>query len=252
MKKKKTKRIVIVSILVVLLAAGGIALYTYAPILAMKPAPTGKVDDTGITAIKNASNAVFFIDTDEGGILIDAGSDRDGLIKSIGELAIAPDAVKHIFLTHTDYDHVAALDHFPNANIYIGENEKLLLDGTAKRNATGGNALPADVDINGLLLVKDGQSLQIGDHSISCIAAPGHTPGSTLYLLDGSYLFTGDAFGVSGGEIAVHPFTMDAETAKATIRSLTPVLQKSKLVLTSHYGCFRPEELKLETDITAP
>ena len=242
MKNIKTKRIVIIAVLVVLLAAGGIAAYSYAPLLAMKPEPTGKVDDTEITTIKNVRNNVYFIDTNEGGILIDAGSDRDGLIKSLGELAIEPDTVKHIFLTHTDYDHVASLDRFPNATIYIGENEKALLDGTTKRNATGGNSISEDMDE--LYLVKDGQTIQIGEHSITCISAPGHTPGSMLYLLDGSYLFTGDAFSVSGGEIAVHPFTMDDEAAKATILSIAPVLEESELVLTSHYGFFQPGEMR--------
>ncbi len=40
--------------------------------------------------------------------------------------------------------------------------------------------------------LADGQSIPVGDSRIAVIHSPGHTPGSTSFLLDGKYLFTGD------------------------------------------------------------
>jgi glyoxylase-like metal-dependent hydrolase (beta-lactamase superfamily II) len=40
--------------------------------------------------------------------------------------------------------------------------------------------------------LADGESLTVGPHRLKAVRTPGHTPGSTSYLLDGKYLFTGD------------------------------------------------------------
>ena len=59
-----------------------------------------------------------------------------------------------------------------------------------------------------------------------------------IYLLNDKYLFTGDAFKVSDDIISVHPYSMNKESAKITISSLDTLLNRSELVLTSHYGYF--------------
>jgi glyoxylase-like metal-dependent hydrolase (beta-lactamase superfamily II) len=40
--------------------------------------------------------------------------------------------------------------------------------------------------------LKNGQVLSFGENSLEVIHSPGHTPGSTSFLLDGRFLFTGD------------------------------------------------------------
>ena len=49
-------------------------------------------------------------------------------------------------------------------------------------------------------LLKDGDTLHIGDIKIQCFLVPGHTWGHMVYLVDDKYLFTGDTlwFGVDG------------------------------------------------------
>ena len=233
--KKRTKRILlgIAAALVLLL---GIGLYLCYPILSMSPAQTGQVPGTNIFAVRNQMGAVYFIKTDSGSIMIDAGSVPQKLEKTLNTEGINAGDVKWIFLTHSDYDHVAGLPLFPNAIIHMNEDELPLINGTVKRSGSGGNSLPSGIDINKIVLLREGQEISCGGTRVKCIKAPGHTSGSMVYLVNDAYLFTGDAFAVSKGKIGVHPYTMDSELVKKTIEQLKETINNSSLVLTSHYG----------------
>ncbi len=148
-------------------------------------------------------------------------------------------------LTHTDYDHVGALNLFKNAQIILSTEEMPLITGDAKRSFISGNTLPEGIDKERLTLVKDGEKLERGGHIIECIEAPGHTLGSTLYLLDDQYLFTGDAFKVSEEKLAVHPYSMHSSEAKHTIQSLKPLFDRCQWVFTAHYGYYKANALKI-------
>jgi glyoxylase-like metal-dependent hydrolase (beta-lactamase superfamily II) len=205
--------------------------------LSMTPAETGAVGDTGIMAVRNAQNAVYFMDTGDGYLIIDAGSNTDGLAKTMAEVGIAAEDVRWVLLTHSDYDHVGALSLFPEAEIYMSAEELPLLDGRVNRNGSGGNSLPEVIDLTALTLVPDLAILTLGDQiTAQCIAMPGHTIGSMSYLVNGEYLFTGDAFLAADGEIGVHPFTMDEAQAAATIEANADWIADASLVLTGHYG----------------
>jgi len=78
----------------------------------------------------------------------------------------------------------------------------------------------------------------LDETAVTSIHAPGHTSGSMIYLVDGQYLFTGDAFSILNGKISIHPFTMDKELAGKTIENLNDIISDSYLVLTAHYGSF--------------
>ena len=39
-------------------------------------------------------------------------------------------------------------------------------------------------------ILKDGETLRIGDIKINCLLVPGHTWGHMVYLVDDKYLFT--------------------------------------------------------------
>ena len=73
--------------------------------------------------------------------------------------------------------------------------------------------------------MKDGQVFTIGDIKIECFLVPGHTWGHLVYLIDDSYLFTGDAiwFGADGGRSFIN---MLAEDNKLAIRSLAVLEEK--------------------------
>jgi glyoxylase-like metal-dependent hydrolase (beta-lactamase superfamily II) len=118
----------------------------------------------------------------------------------------------------------------------MNEDELPLINGKIKRSATGYNSLPSGIDINKIVLLQDGSKLLFDGIKIECIKAPGHTNGSMAYLMDGKYLFSGDAFKVNKGTADIHPYTMDKELAEKTINKLKEISGKSSLILTAHYG----------------
>jgi glyoxylase-like metal-dependent hydrolase (beta-lactamase superfamily II) len=176
--------------------------------------------------------------------MIDAGADAEELTLSLDNAGISADQVKWIFLTHSDVDHVAALPLFLKAGIHISEAELPLLNGNINRSVLGGNSFPSEIDLTAIKSLKDGEELALGGVLIKCIASPGHTIGSMSYLVDGRYLFTGDAFLVDDAKMDIHPFTMDGEQATITIERLYEKANGTELVLTSHYGYYTSESLR--------
>jgi glyoxylase-like metal-dependent hydrolase (beta-lactamase superfamily II) len=235
---KKIIKWVLIAAAAVVVVFAGIVLYNFYPIMTMVPAPTGGIPNTNIYAVRNVSNSVNFIKTDSGYIMVDAGSNPKKMEKSLKETGLDPNNVKWILLTHSDYDHVGLLTLFPNAVIYMSEDELPLIDGKVKRNATGYNSLPSGIDINKIVLLSEGRELLFSGVKVECIKAPGHTNGSMAYLMDGKYLFSGDAFKVVNGVTGVHPYTMDEEIAEKSINKLKEISAKCSLILTAHYGYY--------------
>ena len=234
MKKVIKRALMIIVVIFILLI--GIGLYFVSPMISMQPVETGQIPNTNIYSLENDLSAAYFIKTDDGHIMIDAGSDMEKINNSLKDANININDVKWIFLTHSDSDHVAALTLFPNATIYIGKDELPLINGSMKRNFFGGNNLPSGIDVNEITLLSNNQELSFNGTNVKCISVSGHTPGSMVYLIDNQYLFTGDAFKIENGNIRVHPFTMDSELSEKTIEKLKKTINSSDIVLTSHYG----------------
>jgi glyoxylase-like metal-dependent hydrolase (beta-lactamase superfamily II) len=242
---RKIIRRVLLVIGAILILLVGFGLFNYYPILAMNPAGTGKIQNTNIYAVRFSIGTVYLIKTDSGYLLFDTGTDGGKLIfnsenkkleESLKEKGIEANDVKWIFLTHSDFDHVAGLTLFPNATIYMNEDELPLINGMMNRSKYGGNNMPTGININEIILLSDAQELSFGGTNIVCIKAPGHTPGSMLYMVDGKYLFTGDAFMLKNRKMKVHISTMDVERSKKTIEQLEDRVKNISIVLTSHYG----------------
>jgi len=231
----RRKRIVLIACAVLLIVII-IALIIAMPLLQMRPAKTGRIDGTGVIAVNNGMCSVFLIESSEGYILIDAGSNPGRLEKSLDDLGVSLSDIKNVFLTHSDGDHVAALPLFPGAVVYMSEDEVQMTDGRTKRNSGSSNSLP-DKDEPYVItpLINDAR-LTIGGREIRCVKAPGHTPGTMVYIVDDSYVFTGDAFLIRTNRVGVHPFTMDKETSEMTIKSLITDIRETQLTFTAHYG----------------
>ena len=233
MRKNKKLRLFLLLIVLALLIIGCASFF---PLIVMSPVATGQIENTNIIAVRQSMNSVFFVKTYDGYILIDAGSNERNLERALQSVNINVNNVKWILLTHSDSDHVGALNLFPNAVIHMSKDELPLINGTMNRNRSGGNNMPAGIDIDTIVLLSDGDELFVNDTKVKCISAPGHTPGSMLYLIDDKYLFTGDAFMIRNRNISVHPFTIDSELSKETIERLRTVINNTQIVLTSHYG----------------
>ena len=213
-----------------------IALAAVWPMCLMHPLTSGKVEDTNITANKNRSNNLFFIPVGENWIVVDAGSDSRAVKSQMERLSIDAEKVQGVFLTHTDYDHVASIPLFSNATIYMSEHEKQMIDGSTYRQLIKKNKLPEGCDTDKVSYLPDNRAVNLGGHSVRIIWVPGHTKGSAMYVVDEKYLFTGDAFKADKGEMAVHPYTMDRRQARESIGRIKEECAGYEKVFTAHYG----------------
>lgn len=122
-------------------------------------------------------------------MLVDASTNALAVINQIKRIT---SDLKYIVLTHFHYDHSLAAGEVAlamNARILIHEEDSELLQDIAPIMAP---ILESEVrEIKPHMLLKGGESLDLGDYSIEVIHTPGHSPGS-ICLYDSARLFSGD------------------------------------------------------------
>lgn len=211
-----------------------------------KPLNTGWIDDH-VACVREWIANIFFYTKNGVTVMIDAGYNYARLKEKMGWLDIDPASIQHIFITHQDTDHVGALERdsellFRDATVYIGEIENRYLTGEVRRKVFHGvYKLPMVKMDNQKTLLKDGQVLYIGDIKIECILVPGHTWGHMVYLVDDTYLFTGDTiwFGRDGGYSFLSTLAEDNQLAVRSLEALERNLRPRNhqmMVITGHTG----------------
>lgn len=174
-------------------------------------------------------------------IAIDSGY-RPGVVRrALKRLRLDPAAVTHLFLTHSDFDHAGALSVFPNAKLYMGKEETSLAEQKERRMPIRyNNPLPRPAT-----LVADGESLEVDGISVYAVSTPGHTTGSTSWLVEGRHLFVGDALTLSfkGAHIMPAFINMNTRRHRESIHLLafrilassgTDPLRGTKFLYTAH------------------
>ena len=211
-----------------------------------KPLNTGWIDEH-VACVREWVANIFFYRKGGTTIMIDAGYNYDRLQEKMGWLDIDPGSIRHILITHQDTDHVGAVEAdspglFRNAVLYVGEIENKYLTGQVRRKVIYHLYKLPQVTINNpKQLLKDGDTLHIGDIKIQCFLVPGHTWGHMVYLVDDKYLFTGDTlwFGADGGYSFISAL---AENNKLAVQSLYDLEARLKalgvqpLFITGHTG----------------
>lgn len=198
----------------------------------MNPTVTSQINGS-IYAIKTDYVNSYIIDAGEGGyISIDSGLDKNSLENELEKVKLNPDNITHVFLTHTDYDHVGGISLYKNAQVHILGDEKTMIDGETVRAPFMKNSLERS-----FTTVDNGDIINIGDITIEAIRVKGHTLGSVCYKVNDKHLFTGDTIKVSetGGEIFIPDFNMDNKLLKESLK----VLGKHKnveMIFTGHHG----------------
>lgn len=233
---KKLKKVIwsIVSVVVIiLLVVGGMALKLRSEFNKMTPLATGKITDD-IYAIKDGTVNVFLIKDKENFIAIDAGNNPDNVKNGLKQLAINPDQVKLILLTHSDGDHVASLSLFPNARVCIAKAEEVLLNGGESRMFF---FVKNKISVKEHESLAGGQEFNIGTISIKTIQTPGHTPGHMAYLINSKYLFVGDMLSLKENHIGQDNkfFHMDQDQAIKSLSNLKG-LPEAAYIFSSHFG----------------
>lgn len=235
---KRGGKIAIAAIVAVVLVMGlPVWWFMYSSKKAFKtftPRDTGEIVE-GVFAVRNDTVNVYVARSGDGYILFDAGAKADAVMAGLESVGVDPEKVVAVFLTHTDFDHVAAVGEFPNAAVYISESEADMVNGKVKRALFFSNALKVPYKT-----IRDGETLCVGDRSVTAIVTPGHTAGSACYLLDGTYLVTGDNLSVVDGKIGhfAEFFNMDTAEQERVIDALVkrPELSNVTTLLTAHYG----------------
>ncbi len=171
-----------------------------------------KVLITDNPEIKNAIWAgamnCYLLQTRNHNILIDTGMGKK-IASNLKTLAVDPEKIDIILITHMHGDHIGGLldagqARFPNATIYIAKPEYehwVDPESAFRENIAGRRALPDQVAYsykNKIKLFTPGElGAKVEDliPGVKAIAAFGHTPGHTMFLVESGgqkSLFWGD------------------------------------------------------------
>jgi glyoxylase-like metal-dependent hydrolase (beta-lactamase superfamily II) len=137
-------------------------------------------------------SAAYVIESTDELILIDSGLDSEArLLKAqVAELGLDWRNIRAVFLTHAHGDHCGGAEHLRKtigAKIYIGAGDAdVVRQGKPKEaffsvfHMPDVEPHPTTIDVE----LKGGEEIAFGDVTVRALATPGHTPGSTCYLVE--------------------------------------------------------------------
>jgi glyoxylase-like metal-dependent hydrolase (beta-lactamase superfamily II) len=203
------------------------------------PIPDGKVLAGGTTVVKDGYVSVFLVDVGHGKVaLVDAGNDPSGMAIGVAlkRKGLARSDVVAVLLTHGHPDHTASCGSYPNATIYAGSKELPLLQGKVAAKGPLPRLFGAsESSCKSVVGVEDGQTIDVGDFEARAWSVPGHTAGSTAWLLSGT-LFLGDAADATpSGDLAAAKwvFSDDQAEDRRSLVALSDRLENAHAMVTS-------------------
>ncbi|MCL2088296.1 MAG: MBL fold metallo-hydrolase [Oscillospiraceae bacterium] len=127
-------------------------------------------------------NNCYIVHDGKEAAVIDPGFEAETVFDAVKNQGLT---LTKILLTHAHYDHIDAapmLARLSGAKIYLHEDDRETLQHSGKIN-------PSDNFVD--VLLKDGDTINVGDIKIEVMHTPGHSKGSVCYLC-GDAIFTGD------------------------------------------------------------
>lgn len=147
-----------------------------------------KLEVTKIVVGELSTNC-YLLKSGQEGVVIDPGAEGSLILRKIEDLGVE---LKYVLNTHGHFDHIGSNDVVrgkTGAKLAIHELDAENLKNSAKNSSllVGWNLKlePADT------LLKEGDILSFGSHSLTVLHTPGHTPGSVSFLIDNK-IFSGD------------------------------------------------------------
>jgi glyoxylase-like metal-dependent hydrolase (beta-lactamase superfamily II) len=167
----------------------------------------------------DVDNNVWIIGNDTECVIIDSPHDADAIIG-----AVQGRKVTAILLTHAHNDHIGAARQVAetvNAPIYLHPEDHVLWE----------QVYPGTTPDR---QIADGDTFQVGGATLQAIHTPGHSPGSTCFLLEeAGTVFTGDTL-FNGGPGATGRSYSDYPTILTSIRERLLPLPAETIVRTGH------------------
>lgn len=158
------------------------------------------------------------------------------LLQSSGEIASSGKPLSGIFLTHLHLDHISGLpDLAADIPLYVGRNEHLSLNPQNHMTLTATDALLSGRPPLNEWGFDKGEAIDVfDDASVFALPTPGHTEGSTAYVLNtlnGPVLIVGDTCHTTWGwQQGVEPgdFTRDQQQNRTSLLALKALTDRHR------------------------
>ncbi|MDI6861188.1 MAG: MBL fold metallo-hydrolase [Caldisericia bacterium] len=148
----------------------------------------------------------YFVFKNNKGIIIDPGGDCQKLKRKLDELKEIK--FEYVLNTHGHEDHTFC-DNFLkksyNMKILIHEKDLFFISNSAINK----NFWPDFEEVEPDILLKDGDELNLGELKVKVIHTPGHTPGSSIFIIE-NLIFSGDT--IFKGTIGRYDFEYSSST----------------------------------------
>jgi glyoxylase-like metal-dependent hydrolase (beta-lactamase superfamily II) len=202
---------------------------------AMSPSETQALNDS-VWCIKDSFVNAYIFKGRNSFLMVDAGIGKKNFKNELGKLGILPGQITTILLTHTDSDHTGAISLFDNPKIYMHRNEEQMINGTTGKT----KFFKIKWKYGSYKLLASNDTLTIDGLKIKILLTPGHTPGSSCYIIGNDYFATGDNLIVKDGkyEPFIETFNMDTPGQIESIKALPPP-DSFRYILTGHYGIIK-------------
>jgi len=203
-----------------------------------KPIKTQKINENLYT-IRTLFSNFYLYDTGKELIAFDTGISKQLAKLGFKKLNLDYSKVAHIFLTHSDFDHVGGLNLFKNAKVYLSEKEEPLITRKKARRLIMYNR-----KIKDKILLDDSETINIDNVSIELVSSPGHTIGSAMYIINNNILIGGDTISLLGnGSVTNFSFiqNMNHKENIMTVKKLKEekIFDKMSIITTGHHGIWK-------------
>ena len=124
--------------------------------------------------------SVWLLTTPQGNILFDSAQEPyvDHVISNIRKVGVDPKSIRYIVLSHGHLDHfggAAKIQEASGARVVAAEEDWKMIEEVGGRPSRGGGPPPRVPKRD--MVVKEGETLTLGNQTLTFHLTPGHTPG---------------------------------------------------------------------------